>query len=471
MSNGVLQFTLGLTAGGFIGAIGQANHALTGFIGGMFSLGAVAHGVMEQIEKGAALEHLHKRSGENVEDLFNLEKGFKAAGLSAEDVGPTLFYMQKALGGVNEMGEKTSDIFKRMGLDVGALKSTGGAEALQQILDSMGSLNQSELVKASSSIFGRMQAGNMVQLARSSHEFAAGMASASEQAKLFQRNAAMFEHLELTLGKVQMKSKALFIGIAEGAAPAISNILDQLNKINLTGVGVQIGHFLTALTQAFSEGTLSQLIGESVRTGFEIGIASLPALFEKLGAMILNIFKTPLDYIQAFYTYMVQEYVEFFAHLFSKPGNVGDIPADSFEKILADQKASGPKFFTEGLGLDDMNADADKRWQEAREKIKKISEPLMSLIDGLVSRAPKPGQSEKLRGVGTGSIYADDDKKIKATDLEKMGFVFGGGRSSTDHAQRTAENTARTADHLKTANVTLKQIAVAIATGHNFANI
>src|SRR5690349_13472978 len=95
-ASGHLQFILGMASGGFLSSLGSANASLKSFIGGIISFGAITEGVMKVIDKGTELEHLSKRTGQTVEDLYALQKGFKAAGLSADDVSPTLFLMQKA---------------------------------------------------------------------------------------------------------------------------------------------------------------------------------------------------------------------------------------------------------------------------------------------------------------------------------------------------------------------------------------
>jgi hypothetical protein len=126
--NGVLAYTLGLEAGGFNAAITGANQNLGSFlstaarvtgvtaltaaaIGGAKQLLDLVGGIGEAFERGAHFEHLSKRTGETVQNLFLLEKGFKAAGLPADNLGHVLFMLQKAMGGVNEMGESTSEIF------------------------------------------------------------------------------------------------------------------------------------------------------------------------------------------------------------------------------------------------------------------------------------------------------------------------------------------------------------------------
>lgn len=450
MNAGVLQFTIGLASGGFLSSLGAANAKLTSFIGGMVSLGAITAGVMHAIEKGAALEHLHKRTGESVGDLYKLEKGFKAAGLSAEDVGPALFQMQKSLGGVNELGERTDDIFRRMGLSAGTLKRMGGADALKAILQGMSRLNQSDMAKAASSIFGRMQAGNMIQLARSSGELAKGMRNAASQAAILERSAEAFAHIEINMEAIRGKAMALFAGIAEGLAPAIENVADSLNSIDLTNLGEQLGRYLTALTQAFREGTFADLIATSLKTGFEVGIAALPASLEKIGSMLIKVFETPLTWLQARFEWIIQNVMEQLAKypIFDESIIPKGFKADSWSQIYADEKKNGLKFNlgTGDFGIEDISADADKNWQEAKAKIAEIAKPLMGMIDGLVARAPKvKSAGDKLNKSAEADISQTSTYKPEFTSLEKMGFVMGGlGNPLVDHARATAANTART---------------------------
>jgi hypothetical protein len=107
---GVLQFTLGLEASEFLSKLGLGEGKILSLAAAGEGLRAVMDRTWGAIEQAGALEHLSKRTGESAGHLYQLEEGFKACGVSAESVGGTLFFMQKALGGVNEMGESTDDI-------------------------------------------------------------------------------------------------------------------------------------------------------------------------------------------------------------------------------------------------------------------------------------------------------------------------------------------------------------------------
>ena len=499
MNGGVLQFSLGLTAGGFLGVLdkaragvgGLAKSALSlpglgatigGTIASISSLQAVIGGVFSAIEKGAALEYLSKRTDTSVASLYELQKGFKAVGLDADQVGPMIFKMQKALGGVNEYGEDTRSVFFRLGLSLEDLKRMNAPQQIAKIGAALGKLNSSSAASAAGSIFGREGAANMIQLSHSTDDFAAAMIKAQHDAELFQRNAETFRKLSNSLDQIKNKTNTLFAGMAEGAAPAIQMIVDQLNNIDLSGVGQQIGKIFTAFTEAFREGRLTELIGLSLKTGFEIGLDYAPAVFEKLGYLLLNIFETPLEYLQAGMTFVIENAMEGWGKLediFHRIVNIlaagiewglqklmlglSKIPklgkalglegyqADSFENILkgmndatpkvdrfkadswstiiADEKKNGVKFNvgTGEFGLGDINKDADQRLAEARRKMKELSQPLLAMVDGLVARAPKSKASTTPSGQHGGEDLSPTKSQYKPeyTSLEKMGFVMG----------------------------------------------
>lgn len=286
MNAGVLNFTLGLGAGGFLTTIGQAESKVKGLVGTMLklpgigtavagvaaavgTLGGLVGGVFEAFEKGAELEHLSKRVGEPVKALFMLEKGFKAAGLSAEDVGPALFQMQRALGGVNEMGESTADIFLRMGLQIGQLKKLDAVGQFASITKALAKMSQTDAAKAASMIFGRQEGANMIQLARSSGEFGDAMKRATGQAEVFARNAERFERIERSLAGFKSSVNGLFLGIAEGAAPGVQRLLDALNSIDFSTIGRKFGEVLQVMAQSIKDKEFGKLIELSLNAGFE----------------------------------------------------------------------------------------------------------------------------------------------------------------------------------------------------------
>jgi hypothetical protein len=266
---GVLQFTLGLETADFLNEAGISSAAITALAGAGEALHKVLENVFKAFEQGAALEHLSKRTGESAGKLYQLEEAFKACGGSAESLPTMLYQMQKALGGVSEMGESTADVFHKLGLDVNELKKAGPAEALGKIMERMGGLSQDSAAKASSMIFGRMGGGQAVQMSRSSQEFREAFADAARQADIFDRAGAAFAKIKRTIQGIKREFVGFWAGLAEGAAPAVQMILDWLKKIDLTSMGQKIGAVLGEITEAFGSGEITALIVEGFQAAFE----------------------------------------------------------------------------------------------------------------------------------------------------------------------------------------------------------
>jgi hypothetical protein len=89
---------------------------------------------------------------QSVSELYQLQRGFAAAGLSASDLPTALFMMQKSLGGVNELGERSEDIFQRLHLSLSQLKTMSAPDQFNAVLNSISKLGQSDAAKAASGI-------------------------------------------------------------------------------------------------------------------------------------------------------------------------------------------------------------------------------------------------------------------------------------------------------------------------------
>jgi hypothetical protein len=468
----VLSFALGLQAGGFIGPLGQASGALKGFVASALGFTGAIEGIFSVIEKGSALERLHRRTGEGVADLYELEKGFKAAGLEAEDVSPVLFKMEQSLGGVNEMGERTDDIFRRMGLDIRTLKKEDPARAMQDITKALGQFSQSGATKAAASIFGRGQGGNMVQLSRSSAAFAEGMAHAAKDAAVLARNAKTFERLSLTFDELKGKGQSFFLGLAEVAGPTFQKLADYLNGIDFSALGHKAGEIIRVLEEAFENARLGELLGDAMESGIEQGsnyflkvISGWGAALQKIianaifgagsnqnpngkkgsTASILGIeakqlgvgFLGAADLLLAPFMESAEDKLAERLNQYDALEDKLHIKQGQFIGGHGSNLEGAAGAFREGFA----NADAftthqatDKLAKLYQEIAKSLS-PLGGFMDGITG---KKGGDKDLEPVAP---YHE-----QFTSLEKMGFVMKGlNNPAQDHARTTAQNTTRIA--------------------------
>ncbi len=475
---GVLQFTLGLEVADFLQKANISSGVISGLAGAGEALHRAFEKVFESFERGAGLEHLSKRTGETAGNLYRLQAGLEACGVSAESLPSMLFLMQKALGGLSEMGESTSDVFHKLGLNIGDLKRQGPAEAFAQILDRLGQLSPDAAAKASSMIFGRMGAGNALQVARSGGEFSSAFADAARQADIIQRAGAAFERIQRTINSIKREMVGFWTALAEGAAPAVQSILDWLRKIDLTSIGKRIGQWFNAMTEAFKDGSFSEMLALSLQVGFEKGthwanrfalslaaavMASLPHAITaglelgKIGARSLGEWSLKFGVATleksvrsgearkaadpANWSRLDEGNLQYDReHLANARSQLENVRADFASKNTASLRA----MITEGqAAIDGAVKAAWEAWSasgsDAPSEAQKRLQALMGRFGTAMGRAAvvlKPGDDDVSFGAGL-------THRTEGNVFEKMGFVMGGGGGPL---QDVAQNTRRTAD-------------------------
>ena len=486
----VLEFTLGLQVNKFLEGMNLGAGSIISMAKVSEGLKVVMEGVWGQIERGAALSELSRRTGESVGTLFQLQKGFKAAGLGAEDVGVAMYHLNKSLGGLNEMGEKTGDIFKQAGLSVGDLKKAGGAGSMTAVLEKMSKMSQTSATKFASSVFGRGEAANMVQLSRSMDEFRDGMKRAAAQAEVFERVAKVFHVIEKAVERVKAKLDPVFLVIAEHIAPAIEKVLAMVNDFDLSPLVNGIGDAFDTFSQAFEEGKVMELLvagfGAAVEymgdliTGvlgsstfwkgifdemlgeFILGFAVIAKLFLNLGVILKAALVTAFE--------VVLEWIGKIPVVGEKLG-LGGYKADKFGDNYAEEKdkASGANEMVDGW----IKAGAEKTLGGRREVLQSLADAhanaggpqqdqFNDLVNGLLGRkrAKEGGKKGKTKEGGDEALALGGGHQVQATGIEKMGFVFGGGMA-TDHNATTARNTTKMVEQLG-------QLVAGKASGNDF---
>lgn len=461
-----MEFTLGLQANQFLNTLGISSGKLLSLASVAQGVEKVFNGVWAAIERGGGLQDLSNRTGANTGALYQLQEAFKNVGVNADSVGPMILKMQRALSGVDETGQKTDKLFTALGLNLDTLRGQDAVAQFEALAGAMGKLDANQSAEVGAKIFGREGTGNIKQIAGDFEAFKSTIAGSAKEAAVFQRTAAAFDKIGDTIGEIKRKLGGLFAGIAEGAAPLIQAFID-FGAIDFTAIGVKIGTVISAITQAFREGTFSQLLADAFTTGFDIVVALAPGYFAKLGSFLIDAFTPALVFLQAGLEYAIDQAINnpkvrrlintlpggSVALLASDAAGLTSGKTSSFADIFASRKAEGFKFdfgFGE-YGADEIRQTADDLLASGNAKASKAIEALFAKITDLASRAPGLEQSAKKKAATIdleGALKKDRSGKIEGTSLEKIGFVFNGGRSGNDFARATENNTRRAAELL-----------------------
>lgn len=448
MSNGSIDYSLGLETSGILGKLTGVNQAFDLLVKVIDGVGAIGGRVFQEIERGAALKDLSNRTGETVGNLFQLQFAFEQSGIAAGNVPGTLLRFQKSLSGVGEMGENTAEAFAALKLNIADLRNLDSPTALAKIFQGLNGLDRNSAADVAARIFGRGSSGDILQLARDSEGFADSLRDAGRQAALFERSADAFDKFGDTIGQIKLELRGVFATIAQDITPALQVMLDAFKSRDTQTFGEALR---LSLTIAFSESV--NFFARALQAVF----AALPGMWEavKLGAGSVGdqMVASLLDSFATYQTSATQDLP------------VGDALREEMASSsallgqVADEMRSGAtsakevvetfsKAISAGLSSDKRNIIDTTEW---RAQLAALG------VGGAMANIARGGgasPANPFTGVAGGSAFGD------ANALERVGASFGGGASSnlTNSARQTANNTRESAKALYKMNSLLERM-------------
>lgn len=465
-----LSFALGLQTGNFLKNVFVADAALNGLKMMGEGVEFVLHKMNESIERAAGLEALSKRTGESVGTLYQLQEAFKAVDLSADTLPGMLLRIQRALSGVNEMGQSTSMVFSRLGLDINTLKNQDAATQLHSLTDALAKLPKEQATGIASQIFGRFGMGDVLQISRSGAQFDEALAKAHRFAGIYTLLAPLAEKYERTLSYTKMQWDAIWSEVALQLLPVLQEVLDKVQRLNVTKFAQNLGDAIRGIEEAFAEGKIVDLIEGAFEAAIE---KSLNLIASTLGSgsfwggiwdvmagrfkieislmmeMILNLG----EWMKSVFERAIQELILGLSKvpiLGKKLGLEGFQP-ESLKDIWAGNRVEGKETYDTLFG--GMREHGVKQMVEGATEITKATvdafknsggpaqDALKAMIRGFSARAPKRAGGEA-PGVSTPEEQGNQQQshyKPEFTSLEKMGFVMGGGATALNYQRRAAD--------------------------------
>jgi tetrahydromethanopterin S-methyltransferase subunit F len=478
MSN-TLDYALNLNANPFTKGVAAAQQGLASLAakiaataGAFLSARSIIHHTWAAIEQGAMLADLSKQTQTSVASLYQLQGAFQMAGQSAEAVPSAVLRLQKALSGATETGEKTGDLLERIGLSQEKLRGMAPEQAIQAVIGKVKELDQSSALDLSGKIFGRDLGNTIVGLSRDLEGFNAGLADSAKTANILAVAAPVFDRIDELVDSVKMKVQGFWAALALSAAPAVEAALAWVKSLDLEGLGQKIGTVITKLTNAFKDHKVGELLKLSFQAAGEQLGATLYASWKALGAAFNNFdfsglaigflkamlgaigslglalrgaLAGPLDWLNA----RVRQAFERL-HGLDRPFEtiLGEVKAET-QALLKPLQTSTKQYLQQGITAINnagwgrsATAFSDTFSREiALASAGPATKQLATLWASLGQLPTAPEALAKHFGKAL-DFTAKDKKKTEATDLEKMGFVLGGGlayNAQLETARHTAE--------------------------------
>jgi hypothetical protein len=261
-------FTAGLTkaqaALGKLGAIGVPVMA-AGFAAATAAAAGLAVGKNSAIQVGARLDDLAARTGLAAGQARILEKAFVLAGMSADQVGPVINKMQKAIVDAGSGSGAAAESFQRLGLSAAQLSGLTADEQIRAIGAAISALeNPTDRAAAAMDLFGRA-GGQLLPLFADAGTLNEAANFIGDQAEILTRNAAMFGKAADYLEAIGEKLGGLFIGVADNLVPAIMPMLEALASIDLAGLGQDLGEGIAFALTAITSGQIGNLLSAQLK--------------------------------------------------------------------------------------------------------------------------------------------------------------------------------------------------------------
>ena len=273
-----------------------------GFAAAAAAAAGLAVGVKGALDLGGALSDLSARTGVAAGELRILQEAFARNGLSAEQVGPAINKMQRALVEAGDGTGPAAKAFQTLGLSVDSLRGMDASSQFAAIGQAINALpDPAARATAAVKLFGR-SGGEMLALFANSEGMAEAARAVGNQADILTRNADMFDKASAILNGIGTKLQGFFVGVADTLVPALMPLLEVADGIDVASLGQDLGSAIAFGMTAITSGNLGNLLtaqfklsaGEMLNTIYKglIGItAFLVQRFIDIPADFLKVMK------------------------------------------------------------------------------------------------------------------------------------------------------------------------------------
>jgi len=269
-------------------------------------LAIAAAGVKKALDLGGTLSDVAGQTGMTAGRVMLLQTAFEQAGIGADQVGPAINKMQRALSDAASGTGPAAEAIARLGLNATDLANMSPDQAFSTLGEAINAIgNPTQRAAAAMEIFGR-SGGKMLTLFGDSGALATAADTLGQQAGIMDRNAAIFDRTSDLINASSNKLQGVFVGMAESIAPAILPLLERFNQMDFSRVGQQMGEAASMFIAAITDGSIWQVMGDSATIA--LGNASNflgKTLFASMNAAVV-LFRENIQNAVTFLSFLTQ---------------------------------------------------------------------------------------------------------------------------------------------------------------------
>lgn len=282
-----------------MGGIGKtlATGAALATAGAVASGVALAAGLKDAFDLGGKFSDLSTQISTSAGEAMVLATAFEDNGMSAEDMTKSINKMQKTLVDAKEKGGEAKRVFDDLGLDPSALIEDDPSAAFAKIGKAIQAIEDpTERAARAMQIFGR-SGGRLLVLFNDATGIEQARVRIGGAADMLNQNAAKFDRASDILTGVTTKVRGFFVGVGSGLIDNLLPMLEEMNALDLSGVGLRLGEalsgafgFALAAMKELSAGEMLSLLESGLTLAFKSSVnvfgRSLVATFGALVALL-----------------------------------------------------------------------------------------------------------------------------------------------------------------------------------------
>ena len=247
----------------------------------------------DALDMGGRLADLSERTGIASGNLLVLERAFTNTGMAAEDVGPLINKMQKAIVEAGDGTSAAADAFTKLGIPLSALKGLSPDEQFKLLGEAISRIpDPAERAAVSMEVFGR-SGGKLNQLfGNMSEEIKTASQQLGSMTEIMDRNSNGFDAISDNVAVVKGKFVEFAAGLLDKVQPALEAITSAMTRFDAAGFGQNLAESIMGGTQSMKgfEAAINAIKTGDLGTAFELVFTSIKVQVKETGNNIYQTF-------------------------------------------------------------------------------------------------------------------------------------------------------------------------------------
>jgi hypothetical protein len=275
--------------------------AIAAPLAGIITVHEIQKTIGEVIGLGNELAKLKAQTGQSVASLYGTGKAMERVGGDANSASFYIARLQREIYDAASGDAGARKTFDSLGLSIEKLSKLSGDQQLYTVGKQIAAIeNPAQRTAMAMQLFGK-SGYEALAVFRDPIAMEFLRNGGGKMGEVLGRNAGGWRELVYNFHELLDMRREFTAGFLDMLpVDRITAAMREINEsVDFVGMGQKFGAWVSLVIEYWKQGRIDEIISLTVSSGFEIGFATLPALFEKLGFLMVSAFKRPLTYLQA----------------------------------------------------------------------------------------------------------------------------------------------------------------------------